>query len=100
MGSTLQLKPAKSEEIRCQMTSSMPVLTTSIVAWHARLLNTSSRTTSRRTPRSLLNALQRMPQNIQQISVYCAILKILNNPKFPKHTVQVFQSVQSSKSPP
>lgn len=40
MGSTLQLKLPKSEEFRCQMTSSMPVLTTLIVAWHARLLNT------------------------------------------------------------
>ena len=33
-------KPPKSEEIRCQITSSMLVLTTVIVAWHARLLNT------------------------------------------------------------
>ena len=40
MGSALQLKPPKSEEIRCQITSSMLVLTTVIVAWHARLLNT------------------------------------------------------------
>ena len=82
MGSTLQLKPAKSEEIRCQMTSSMPVLTTLIVAWHARLLNT----TSRRTPRSLLNALQRMPQNIQQISIS---LKV---PFYGFRIIQIFQS--------
>ena len=70
-----------NEEIRCQMTSSMPVLTTLIVAWHARLLNT----TSRRTPRSLLNALQRMPQNIQQISIS---LKV---PFYGFRIIQIFQ---------